>query len=269
MSNNIHAREIFCELNAIAQPAPQDIDDLFEKYMDWLEVQKFAAGTKRIYLSKTRKLIHHWKTKCPSLRIDQLTDSFLSHLRDVDRAQASTINGFITTIEQLSRCAGVTRPAVIREKSERKRQLNCLSAEDYNRFCSTVSSAGSVRDVLIVQLFLYSGLRPSECRMLKLSDVSPNLMSITVQGRRSPRAIMMTVRQSQVLAEWLGVREASQQSHSPFLFPSPTGQSLSPGAIDLIVRKLGWRARIVVSARLLRNTYLLFNKVADQRELHA
>lgn len=264
---NTHAREMFCELTP--PTTEQDIDELFEKYRDWLEVQKFSAGTKRIYLSKTRKLIQHWKTECPSLRIDQLTDSFLSHLRDVDRAQTSTINGFITTIEQLSRCAGVTRPAVVREKSDRQRKLSCLSTEEYSDFCATVSLSNCVRDVLIVQLFLHSGLRLSECRRLQLSDLSPNLLSITIPNRRAQRVILLTACQTQLMTQWLAIRNESPQVSSPFVFPSPTGQCLSPGAIDLIVRKLGWRARLAVSARLLRNTYLLLNKLETRREIRA
>jgi integrase/recombinase XerC len=97
------------------------------------------------------------------------------------------------------------------------------------------SSALEVRDLAMFELFYSSGLRLSELKALKLSDVDCSDQSLTVRSGKGGKSRLLPIGSKAVAAinNWLAQRLTFTSVTEPALFVSTRGSSLSQRSIEL------------------------------------
>ena len=120
------------------------------------------------------------------------------------------------------------------------------------------------RDRAIVVLLLYTGLRLGELAALDLADtrLSARKGIVVVRAGKgdSYREVPLNGAVRAALESWLEVRRrreaGGKAAGERALFTAARGGRLSPRAIDRVVRGMGARAGIALSAHVLRHTWV-------------
>lgn len=246
-------------LELVQNPSsPLLVDDLmrFQHYIQ--EKVSFAASTKRIHVSRIRQLIRFLKNTSPDLTIESYpaaVTEFINFAMENLGLRASSINNFQKTFRLYGNFANIqiTRRRIAPEKILRKR----LTGEEEARLLETAGSANSCRNRILFLLFLRTDLRLHECvnlelRQLYLDDRVPNI-SVMRQGKQTQ--IVMGQDVVDAMENWLAERALSSSArNSTYVFFGPGGKNLTTSAIDSCVRKVGWRAHLDVSVRVLSYT---------------
>ncbi len=113
----------------------------------------------------------------------------------------------------------------------------------------------SARDRAIVLIMLRTGIRPGECAALNISDlaVRGSRSLLFLGSGRHLRRVELDPVLTTAINQWLGVRKS--YDYQTALFITRDGGKIYPGLIDYIVKHAGWSIGVVLSARLLRNTF--------------
>ena len=136
-----------------------------------------------------------------------------------------------------------------------------LNQKQQVRFLRAVERCESDRDRAVALLLFYTGLRVGECSALDEDDVvmSARKGKVIVRSGKGDtyREVPLNADARQALKVW---RKECQRSHtdgeSPAFFLNRQGDRLSVRAIDLLLRKLGEEANVLLSAHTLRHTCL-------------
>lgn len=258
-------------INAIETPMPSNFespDSLLIRYDAWLRSQSFSKHTKRNYLSqlkqflvfaKARNVDYRFGLSEPSRRT-LLVENYRSYLREESKARVSTINKSLAAIDHLCRFLGYGPSGIKREK------LLCqppkiLTAEETSRLLQALEAQGSTKDKAVVALFLYTGIRLGECAALNVSDlvISADSAELLIRNERISdlRSVPLEEPIRGALLAWLFHRNRRFPNlREEALFINSQRKRFSTSGLDLIVRKVGIRARLVLSAQLLRDTFL-------------
>jgi site-specific recombinase XerC len=107
-----------------------------------------------------------------------------------------------------------------------------------------------------VTLLLYTALRLHELVPLDVDDVSISARKGLVVIRSGKgdlyREVPLNPASRRALTDWLRERAAADGERA--LFTGPQGRRLSPRAVDLVVRDVAAKARLELSAHVLRHT---------------
>lgn len=135
-----------------------------------------------------------------------------------------------------------------------RRERSYLKIDEYARMLA--AAGGNARDFAVLQLFLQTGIRVSECANLTLAHLDLHTKTLTVsQGKgKKDRRIELEKKSSQALKNYLKVRPQVPDDH---LFLNYEGHGLSVRGIQDIVEKYARRAGIDkhISAHSLRHTF--------------
>jgi site-specific recombinase XerD len=252
----------------------------YSSYVRWLIVQPLSAHTIRAYRSRVRHFVEYLNEKdatvllarCPGSDYYQelLANRIVQYkqfLKESLQLKASTINNTLIAIDHFLAFLGAEKLGVQRE-SRSKSPFKVLNAEQEERFFRAIDVCKSNRNKAIAILFYSVGLKLNECVALDLADVRLDMHSgalcIGMQAERKsnpgkqPRIVLLTDHAQDYLRNWIGERRAKfGEAHSDSaLFVNQNGARLTCAGIDYIVRKLGWSARLELSAQVLRHTCL-------------
>lgn len=105
-------------------------------------------------------------------------------------------------------------------------------------------SPTEIRNLMIINLFFYTGIRPISLRQIRLCDIDPNGINITVkQGRREFVEVvpeMMSLILKFIENVLVDIPYPSKSNDEEWLFPSKLGSMLSKGAMsDIFIRQIG------------------------------
>ncbi len=142
-----------------------------------------------------------------------------------------------------------------------------LSAEETRRLRKTCQEAAlaakakgvqaPVRDHLIIELALSTGLRVSELANLKIENLhlkrGQNTLLVKNGKHGRDRVVAFSGRLKVQILEYLEYRS----QHSPYLFPSERGEKVTPSAIQKVFKRCAKRAGLAprYSIHSLRHTY--------------
>jgi site-specific recombinase XerC len=245
------------------------------RYKLWLAKQPLSKHTKRIYLPKLEAFIAYLQAvnANPSIWLtdgEELTEQveiYRNHLRDDLKLKASSINNSLAAISHFCTFLGRRAPMVDREQRECSIP-RVLQIGEQIEFLRAIQRCNVKRDRAIALLFVNTGIRLSECVGLNISDarLAETNASIYLRkqiGRMSQRTqgtgrtIPLNAETREAIRCWLIERGKYLESDDEMaLFVSNRGKRLSTASIDYIVRRLGWSAYLVVSAQVLRDTFL-------------
>ncbi|MBZ0189636.1 MAG: tyrosine-type recombinase/integrase [Candidatus Obscuribacterales bacterium] len=242
---------------------PPRLTEMLSRYNRELSIKNLSAHTKRAYISRNKKFASYLYEKEGILDIDAPIDvswtepisRYKEHLKNDNNASHNSINNSLTAIEDLFNFLGID-PGSIERESWPKSTPKFLLPEEQERFVDTIFKTKSTKDRAIALLLLYTGIKIGECVSLDVDDIyiTAHTGRIAV---KDGRVIPLNTVARRAIVQWLIDRhkkfgETSQRA----LFLNPQGKRLSTVGVDLIVRKIGHKAHLNLSAQVLRDTCL-------------
>jgi site-specific recombinase XerD len=177
----------------------------------------------------------------------------------VDRGLSpASVNQALAGMDHLFRFLGLGAAIVRREELPRSapRALDI----DAQRLLLQAAEESTARDRAIVALLLFTGLRLSEVAALQVADVRISARKGVVVVRSGKgdayREVELNALVRAMLDEWVAERAKIARQGETSFFVSRTGSALSSRSIDLAVRRVAARARLELSAHILRHTFV-------------
>ncbi len=241
---------------------PQDLTSLIHEYERELNTKDFSAHTKRAYISRNKKFLSYLYEMegISTLQDDErdwsgVINSYREFLKKEHQASLNSVNNSLTAIEDLFNHVGIDMGRVEREAWP-KSMPRSLTQHEQEMFLNAVYRTKSSKDKAIVLLILNTGIKIGECAALDISDIyiSAHAGRITV---KDGRIIPLNTVARRALIQWLIDRHKKFGDNCDrALFVNPQGKRISTVGIDLIVRKIGHKAHLNLSAQVLRDTCL-------------
>ncbi len=234
------------------------IEDILHEFETWMLHATLKDSTRQVYKSRLNQYKLFIKSCNISLRspvsskqFAMLAESFIATGRNDYNLKSHSLNNFVAMFKMMSNITGHPVSYIEREIVSPSRKI--LSREEQERFLLLARQSNS-RNYLIALLFTQTGIRLGECQKIKVNDLvwEKDIVQIHIANRMHILPDMV----AEALQQWLRERAEWRGSQCDYLFFGATGNPLSTTAIDLILRKIGWKSGLVVCCRLLRNTYL-------------
>lgn len=130
----------------------------------------------------------------------------------------------------------------------------------------TDNSNLDLRNKLILNLLLDTGVRVSELVNIKLKDIDINERTILVFGKgKKERYVFFTKRTLKLLNEWNSV--IKRISDEEYLLVNYKGEKLSTRSVQNIIKRIGEKIGLDIHPHMLRHTFAtdLLNRGADIR----
>lgn len=244
-----------------------------ERYCDWLRLKGMAPSTIRVYRSRiqqfvsfTDKLIDH---QFPS-DLDIIESLALFTGRLYETMTPRSANCYLTALESFLGFIGIERKFERGKLTPPARRY--LSMDEVESLRHVLELRASPRDRMLVYMFLYGGLRLSECLQTRTSHIlfhQGRFMIRIEDARSSHRHWVLHPSTTSALVSWLWIRQST--IHNPdeqALFITRSGKPMKEATVDYLLRSNGWKANLEISARVLRNTCLqhsLFEELRGER----
>jgi site-specific recombinase XerD len=241
---------------------------IFAAYEAWLARQPLAVNTRRTYRSRVKQYCDYLLTAgyddgdplTEGHARDYAVRDYKVYLKTVRKAKPASINLTLAAVDHFYRFLGLNQPMVKREDLPAAAP-RALEPEEQKRFLRTIERCPHARDRSLALLLFYTGLRISECTALNADDILLSARKGKVIVRMGKgggyREVALNVDVRTALDVWLHERTAAGEARGQCaLFLSRQGQRLSTRAVDLIIRRLGTQAGLVLSAHTLRHTCL-------------
>jgi len=170
----------------------------------------------------------------------------------------ASVNQALAGMDHLFRFLGLGAAIVRREELPRSAP-RALDVEQ-QRVLLQAAEESTARDRAIVALLLFTGLRLSEAAALRLADVriSARKGLVVVRSGKGDayREVELNALVRAMLDEWVAERAKIAQEGETSFFVSRSGSALSSRSVDLAVRRVAARARLELSAHVLRHTFV-------------
>jgi len=236
-------------------------NELLDGFKSCLNSQSMATHTQRAYVSRVRKFLSYVNEQgsAPAQNDGnawhQQVNGYINQMKNVEAASQNTVNNVITAVEKYIEYLGADMPRVARE-SWPKSAPRPLSDEEERRFVEAIYRHRSAKDRAISFLLLYTGMKIGECVGLNMEDVllAADTGRVMVKGSR---VIPLNAPTRRALYDWLTERRRRfGECEETAVFLNPMGRRISTVGVDCIVRKIGHRAHLNLSAQVLRDTCL-------------
>lgn len=225
------------------------------QYFLWLQEQELSPHSKRAYSTHVRAFYDFCQSSDDPF---QEVQTYAKHLQ-LESAKPATINTKLTAIAHFARFCGRENFQIEREPmTNESQEIHALTEEEESALLDVVAQSNNTRDKAIFMLLLYTGIRPRECCAAELSSIDLVAGTGTFASKKSGkvRVVVLHPVLKAALASWLAERRAPVGSDAEALFVTQGGWRISTSVVDNVVRKFGLQARLVVSARTIRNTFL-------------
>lgn len=237
-------------------------------FVQWLTTAEMKDSCRRIYLGRVQQVKtfyekHYAGTgKANAVGLSELLSAYIANAKQDGTLTPVTINNVVSTFRMLGRAYGVCIDGLCSEPLDPKWNNNertCLSQKDQDNLIAAARAGRTSRDVALVLLFLCTGIKIGECTHLKTSDLVWSDGAVKVRIIRKNREVCEAVPNAlrNALQSWILERQKHRSGQlSDHLFPGQSGGQITTAAVDIALRKVGWRAALKVNAGVLRNTYL-------------
>jgi site-specific recombinase XerD len=241
------------------------LNEKWKQYLASLYAEQLSKNTIRCYQSQVRQFLQFTDEnfggpEFESIDCNIILERYCAYLSQSYGNASSSINQSLTAIAHFFRHCGVEAHILTRSKVVRS-TLKVLTPAEQERLGQHLAICGSVRDRAIITLFCNTGIKLSECTALNEDDVSISAHRgyVFIKTKRTGlvRRVPLNDEVRSALLSWLIERAGSFTDNSQkALFLTVDGTRISASGLDFIVRKVGLQAGLVISAQLLRNTFL-------------
>lgn len=242
---------------------PPQLSELIARYDQKLSEKELSQHTKRAYLSRNKKFLSYLYESEGMISLNipdtfkwsDIITRYKEHLKNEHQSSHNSINNSLTAIEDLMNFSGIDIGAVERETWP-KSTPKSLSRDEQERFVDAIFKTKSSKDRAIACILLYTGIKIGECVALDIDDIyiTAHTGRITV---KDGRVVPLNTVARRALVQWLIDRHKKfGETTERALFLNPQGNRLSTVGVDLIVRKIGHKAHLNLSAQVLRDTCL-------------
>lgn len=152
---------------------------------------------------------------------------------------------------------------------ERRKYLTFNEVE--KMLVATGSGSNPLRDYCLIYMGFIHGLRVSELRTIRLSDVDMHSGTVFIRRLKNGFSTVhpFATDERKIISAWLSVRATERWQDTDWLFPSTGKNPLSRQRIHVIVRDLGVKAELPVSTcpHMLRHAcgFALADRGVDTR----
>lgn len=250
-------------------------NELYEKYLKWLQRQPVSDQTRRAYRSRINAFLGFLGSSGEDIRTMVASDGERAHvlrtykryLKQEVRLLPASVNASLTAIDHFLQYLGAPATKIAREDLPQEAP-RALSKAEQQLFLRKVAACRRTKDQAVALLLFYSGIRISECANLNVDDVSvvgrKNRIVVRSGKGERYREIPLHADARDAIKSWLIERIKKFAEGDKFkknkiddaLFLNPQGKRLSTASLDLIVRKIGKTCGMELSAHVLRHTCL-------------
>jgi site-specific recombinase XerD len=240
-------------------------------YKQWLGQQAITPNTLRVYHSRIKQFLNfleYGNLSDPSIddpeSLKRAMRLYLDFLKKAKRGNV-TINANINALKNFSQFLGLAETELKRERRYRK-AAKLLSIDEQKTFLRSVEQQESPRDRALALTLLYTGLRIGDCARLNIGDLAAGITCICLPNEAKLPLNDLT---SNAMRQWLEARQKLPGAEAASaLWVTNDGQRLSISGITFVVKRIGWEAKLTVSAELLRRTCLAnAHNNLDRKEL--
>jgi len=244
------------------------LHDRFKKYDAWLNRQPLSPHTKRAYRTRLNHFFGYIGS-CGQDYGDLLSDQhsrdfavrdYRTYLKRTAKAKPATVNTTLAAIDHFYIHIGLGAPTIKREDLPQLAP-RALSAEEQKKFLREVERCNSAKYQALATVLLNTGIRIGECAALDLDDVLAGARkgNITIRNGKGDkyREVPLNIAGRESIRKWLTERKLRYaKTKDPALFINKFGKRITTAGIDLIIRQLGRKAGLELSAHVLRHTCL-------------
>jgi len=240
-------------------------------YKEWLANQPVTANTLRVYQSRVKQFLLFLEYANLNDRISmeghgnamplhdptdmsEVVGIYLAFLKESNRGKV-TVNASISALNNFSHFLGLKNLPLKRERCY-DRQAKVLSSSEQEDFLHALEQQQSMRDKALALTLFYTGLRIGDCARLNIGDITAGAASISLKNGTRISLNQPTIR---ALKGWLterrqlaGADDAAQSA----LWLTKDGQRLTIAGIAFVIKRIGWQAKLALSAETLRRTWL-------------
>lgn len=236
---------------------------MLTEYSQLLHSRQLSYNTERAYLSRITQFLIFVEKNGSAERfimeekeVTGMVEKYQKYLKDLGSTVAS-MNAIWTAIEQFLDHFGLEKPSIERDSVE-GRSRKILSAKEQQRLLQVLEREAMVQHRAIIACFLFCGLRLSECSSLDLDHLSLDEKggAIVVGKGYIKRVLIVDTYAREAITAWLAERRYRCAEDNNGLFVNLRGERIANTGLDRIVRAVGRRAGLVISAQLLRRTYM-------------
>ena len=218
---------------------------MIEKFCDYLKESGKSENTVKTYCRNV-SLFFKWCLDSfgeePARLYRANVLEYISYMRNIKQYDPRTVNNHISSLKTLNAYLleneYQAEPAVL-DSDFMKIQIQYASPctvekKDVEAFRQKLLEFGSKRDYAIVTLYVYTGIRRSECISLRVDQVDLISKEIRIIGKGSKqRIVYINDKVVHAIREYLKERN----SESPYLFVSRQKEKLTPSRINQIFNK--------------------------------
>lgn len=228
----------------------------------WLQSSGLSKASRDCYLSRVKQFMRYAEREgvddgeTSSQSLSEVIASYVAHCMSERNFSDSSVNAALCALDQYCLFRNVSKPDLPRLASQS--EIRVLNMQEQRRLLVALDRQGSPKAKAIVALFFLSGCRAGEVRYLELAAVhfTPEGGEIKL---RDDRRIELSEQVAAIVYHWLQRRGIMDRTttESKLMFPGQSGEAMSLAGIDALVRNLARFAGLNVSARELRDTYIV------------
>lgn len=247
-------------------------DESVDLYSWWLQSRGFSKATIKSYRSWVKKFLTDCCDQSSAqsglpleTQMRELIVGFNRRLVESNEISLQSTNNVISALSTYCRYLQIDPPELKREAVV-SQDYRFLTEEELAKIVdAALDTQAGTRDRTILLMFLETGISLRNCRLLNHGDLNFTnqgfQLSYGPNNQRKAVHISGTSLLAKALLEW--IEERNPASNEKALFLTRTGERLSASSFELIIRKIGWKARIPLSVKLLRDTHRHFKKQAE------
>lgn len=231
----------------------QTILEMYPKYLEALHNAKLSPRTQRAYSSRIA-VFARYSVKSKSGNIREQCSEFLEHLQSTNDISHNSINAYRTALIHFLRHSGTDSGALARVTPVPPLRPS-LSGKELETFLREGLSQRNIRNRLIVALISIEKLRLTDCITLDVAnlvyDGTFRVEALMVRGRRH----ILDNATIEIFNEFRPeVRQYDEVRLNGPLLLNRWGTRMTTTALDYILRHVGFKCNMVVSARMLHNS---------------
>jgi len=184
--------------------------------------------------------------------------SFTEHLLATKYLSRASTNAAVTAVTRFFSINGHRTNFGVQKMCPPADALSALCHHDMQAIQVALRSCGR-KHAALLSTVLGAGLRPRELASLTIKDlVTTGIVGIHVRADVD-RFVPMEPEYFNHLKLWVDdiVAKGRAESGSTLVFANKDGNAISQAGFDYLIKYAGQRCQILLSARILRNTYIL------------